>query len=105
VDPTNIQVICDWPAPTTLTDLQSFLGLANFYHRFVLGFSHIAWALSQVTKSGGKAKFVWGLCQQQTFDDLKYLLCLSPMLSLPDMQEPFDIETDALDYVVGEVLT
>ena len=42
VDPTMIQVIRDWPAPTTLTELQSFLGLANFYHRFVLGFSHIA---------------------------------------------------------------
>jgi hypothetical protein len=60
VDPSKIQVICDWPAPTTLTELQSFLGLANFYQRFVLGFSHIAWALNQVTKGGGRAKFVWG---------------------------------------------
>jgi hypothetical protein len=54
VDPAKIQVIRDWPAPTTLTELQSFLGLANFYHRFVLGFSHIAWALSQITRGGGK---------------------------------------------------
>jgi hypothetical protein len=45
VDPAKIQVIYDWPSPTTLTDIQSFLGLANFYHMFVLGFSHIAWAL------------------------------------------------------------
>jgi hypothetical protein len=60
VDLANIQVICDWLAPTTLTKLQSFLGLANFYRLFVLGFSHIAWALSQVTKGGGRAKFVWG---------------------------------------------
>jgi hypothetical protein len=60
VDPTNIQVIRDWPAPTTLTELRSFLGLANFYRRFMLAFSHIAWALSQVTKGGGRAKFMWG---------------------------------------------
>jgi len=46
VDLANIQVIHDWPAPTTLTEIWSFLGLANFYHRFVLGFSHIIWALS-----------------------------------------------------------
>jgi hypothetical protein len=105
VDPAKIQVIRDWPAPTTLSELQSFLGLANFYRRFVLGFSHIAWALSQVTRGGGKEKFVWGLSQQQAFDDLKQRLCSSPVLSLPDLQHPFEIETDASDYVVGVVLT
>jgi hypothetical protein len=42
VDPVKIQVIHDWLALTTLTELQSFLGLANFYQRFMLGFSHIA---------------------------------------------------------------
>jgi hypothetical protein len=105
VDPAKIQVIRDWPAPTTLTELQSFLGLANFYHRFMLGFSHIAWALSQVTRGGGKEKFVWGQSQQQAFDDLKQCLCSTPILSLPDLQQPFEIETDASDYVVGIVLT
>jgi hypothetical protein len=71
VDPENIQVIRDWPTPTTLTELWSFLGFANFNHRFMLAFSHIAWTLSQVTKDGGKEKFVWGRTQQQAFDDLK----------------------------------
>jgi hypothetical protein len=71
VDPTNIQVIHDWPYPTTLTDLPIFLGLANFYHRFVSGFSHIAWALSQVIRVGGKEIFLWGLSPQKVFDDLK----------------------------------
>jgi hypothetical protein len=41
VDLENIQVIHDWPTQTTLIELQIFLGLANFYHRFMLGFSHI----------------------------------------------------------------
>jgi hypothetical protein len=105
VDPAKIQVIHDWPTPTMLTELQSFLGLANFYRRFMLGFSHIAWALSQVTRGGGKEKFVWGLSQQKVFDDLKQRLCSAPVLSLPDLQQPFEIETDASDYVVGTVLT
>jgi hypothetical protein len=71
VDPTKIQVIYDWPAATTLPELWSFLGLANFYRRFMLGLSHIAWALSQINRGGGKAKFVWGQSQQKPFDDLK----------------------------------
>jgi hypothetical protein len=60
VDLAKIQFIRDWPALTTLTELRSFLGLVNFYRRFVLGFSHIAWALSQVTKGSGRDKFIWG---------------------------------------------
>jgi hypothetical protein len=105
VDPAKIQVICDWPAPTTLTELWSFLGLANFYQRFMLGFSHIAWALNQVTKGGGRENFAWGKAQQQEFDDLKHCLCSTPVLSLPDLQQPFKIEIDASDYVVGAILT
>jgi hypothetical protein len=48
---------------------------------------------------------VWGRTQQQAFDDLKQHLCSAPVLSLPDLQQPFEVETDALDYVVGVVLT
>jgi hypothetical protein len=64
VDLAKIQVIHDWPTPITLTELQSFLGLANFYRRFMLGFSHIAWALNQVIKGGGRENFMWGKEQQ-----------------------------------------
>jgi hypothetical protein len=105
VDPCKIQVICDWPAPTTLTELQSFLGLANFYHKFMLGFFHIAWALNQITRGGGKEKFLWGQSQQQMFDDLKQCMCLSPLLSLLDLQQTFEIETDASNYSMGIILT
>lgn len=59
VDPAKIQVIQDWQTPTTLTNLHNFLGLANFDHKFVLGFSHITWPLSQVTKGGEKENFFW----------------------------------------------
>ena len=59
VDQANIQVIHDWAASTTLTELWIFLGLANFYRRFLLGFSHISCDLNQVTKGSGKAKFSW----------------------------------------------
>jgi hypothetical protein len=55
----------------------------------MLGFSHIAWALSQINKGGGKEKFLWGRSQQQAFDDLKQCLCSTPVISLPDLQYPF----------------
>jgi hypothetical protein len=71
VDPAKIQVICDWPTPTTLTEIQSFLDLANFYRKFVFGFSHIAWTLSRIMRGGGKETFLWGMSQQKMFDDLK----------------------------------
>ena len=80
VDPTKIHVICYWRNPTTLSKLQSFLGIPNFYHRFMLGFSHIAWVLIQVTKGGGKENFVWGNSQHQEFDDLKHFLFSAPIL-------------------------
>ena len=105
VDPTKIQVIQYWPAPTTLTELRSFLGLANFYRRFVLGFSHITWPLIQVTKGGAKAKFFWLKTQQKAFAELKHRLCCAPVLTLPDLQQPFEIETNASDYAMGAVLT
>jgi hypothetical protein len=72
---------------------------------FVLGFFHIAWALNQVTKSGGKENIVWGMSQQKAFDDLKYHLCSTPMFSLLNIQQPFEIEIDASNYVVGVFLT
>ena len=71
----------------------------------MLGFSHIAWALIQVTKGGGKAKFIWIESQQKAFEELKHRLCLALVLSLPDLQQLFDIEIEASDYTVGVILT
>jgi hypothetical protein len=71
----------------------------------MLGFYHIAWALIQVTKGGGKENFAWGKAQKQSFDDMKHCLFSAPIISLPDMQRSFDIETDASDYAIGMVLT
>jgi hypothetical protein len=105
VDIVKIQVIRDWPAPTTLAELQIFLGITNIYRRFVLGLSHIVWALNQVTRGGGKEKFVWFMSWQQTFNDLKQCLCSTPGISLPDPQKPFEIETYDSNYVVGTILT
>eukprot|EP00253_Pinus_taeda_P025497 PITA_25497 len=71
---------------------------------FVLGFSHITWPLSQVTKGGGKAKFFWYESQQKAFIELKDRLCSALVLTLPNLQEPFEVKTEASDYAIGAVL-
>jgi hypothetical protein len=71
----------------------------------VFGFSHIVQALSQVTKGRGKETFSWGQTQQQEFDDLKHRLCSAQVLSLHDLQKPFEIETDAFDYAIKTIIT
>ena len=71
----------------------------------MLGFYSIAWSITQVTKWGYKAKFIWSKPQQQAFEELKQCLCSVPVLTLLDLQKPFEIETDASDYAVGAVLT
>eukprot|EP00253_Pinus_taeda_P026678 PITA_26678 len=78
--------------------------LGYIIDEFVLGFSHITWPLSQVTKGRAKEKFFWLETQQQAFSKLKNRLCSAPMLTLPNLQQPFEIETDASDYAIGVVL-
>jgi len=71
----------------------------------VSGFSYIAWSLIQVTKGGSKAKFVWAKSQEKEIEVLNKCLCSTLLLTLPHLQQPFEIEIDALDYVIGIVLT
>eukprot|EP00253_Pinus_taeda_P027104 PITA_27104 len=104
--PAGVPLHCQVKHSIDLTpELRSFLGLANFYRRFVLGFPHITWPLSQVTKGGAKAKFFWSESQQKVFIELKDRLCMALVLALPDLQQPFEVETDASDYAIGAVLT
>jgi hypothetical protein len=71
----------------------------------MLGFSHITWPLSQVTKGGAKEKLFWSESQQKEFKELNHRLFSAPVLTLPGLQQPFEIETDASNYAIGVVLT
>ena len=51
-----------------------------------------------------KARFKWTSAQQQAFEELKQRLCSAPVLSLPNLQQSFEIQTDALEYALGEIL-
>ena len=57
VDPKKIEAITEWPRPTTVTEVRSFLGLAGYYRRFVKDFSKISTLLTKLTQKN--AKFIW----------------------------------------------
>src|SRR6266536_2415770 len=102
MDPKKVAAVTDWPVPTTKKQLQQFLGLVNFYRRFVKGFATIARPLHDLT--GGNA-WEWTARHQEAFEQLKYALAIAPVLAMPDDSLPFKVETDASDYAVGAVLS
>ena len=53
----KIEAIAEWPRPTTIIEVRSFLGLAGFYMRFVKDFSNIATPLTRLTQKN--MKFIW----------------------------------------------
>ena len=105
VNPEKLHMLKDWPIPQNIHELRFFHGLANFYRRFILGFSHIAWPLNQLTKGNGKTVFKWTSTQQQAFEQLKNKLGTAPVLVLPDLHRPFEIETDASNYALVAMIT
>jgi hypothetical protein len=80
VDEAKIEAIKNWSIPATLTQLQSFLGLAGFYRCFVRDFSTIAAPLNDLTKKG--VSFLWGAAQDQAFHTLIDKLTHTPLLQL-----------------------
>jgi hypothetical protein len=102
VDSSKIAAIREWPTPTTVSQIRSFLGLAGFYHRFVRDFSSIAAPLHQLTKKD--VPFAWSDSQEVAFSTLKDKLTQAPLLQLPDFNKVFELECDASGIGLGAVL-
>lgn len=100
-DPSKIKAVEQWPTPTTQKQLRSFLGLANYYRRFIQGYSIIARPLTNMFKKDG---FLWCSEAVAAFDALKSALTSSPVLALPEFGKDFVIETDASNTGIGAVL-
>lgn len=102
--PDKIKAIEDAPRPATKRQVKSFLGLIGFYRRFVPNFSHVAAALTDLTKKGQPNKVKWGDAQECAFRSLKRALISNPILKLPDFSASFTLQTDASEAGIGAVL-
>ena len=100
----KVQILKHWPIPKNIHELRIFHGLANFYQRFILGFSHITWHLNQLTKGNGKIGFNWTPIKQQAFEQQQKKIYTAPVLVLHYLHQPFEIDMDASDYALGVVI-
>jgi transposase InsO family protein len=104
MEPGKVEAITTWPKPANLLDLQRFLGLANYYRRFVKGYSRIAAPLTDLASPLVKG-WPWTAEHDAAFDALKLALSTAPVISAPDTTQPFTVTTDASDFAVGAVLS
>jgi hypothetical protein len=99
----KVQTIQAWPEPRKVKDIQSFLGFANFYRRFIYNFSDIVIPLTRLTRKN--VPFVFGEKQCSAFNLLKSAFSSAPILThwVPD--RPIIVETDASDYAPAAILS
>jgi len=97
------EAIRAWPRPKNTPELRSFLGLCNFYHRFVRNYATMAAPLTSLTGKG--KQFVWTHQAQEAFDHLKTAISSAPLLLPINPAREFVIHTDASNVGVGAVLS
>ena len=102
MDPEKVKLVMDWPRPTSVTGIRSFLGLAGYYRRFIEGFSRLSLPMMKLTWKG--VKYEWNETCDCCFEELKKRLTTAPMLTIPRNGEKFTIFSDALHSGLGCVL-
>lgn len=103
MDKSKIEAIEKRTAPTTVKQLQQFLGMANYYRKFIKNFSAIASPLYALLSDN--TIWSWDENCEKAFQDIKKALTLYPILRQPDMRQQFIINVDASNEAVGAVLS
>ena len=102
-DAAKIQKVATWPVPSSVKEVQQFLGMASYYRRFIENFAQVAKPLHRLTER--TCTFQWTNECQVAFEDLRHRLSSAPILAHPDFNRPFILDTDASNFGIGAVLS
>ena len=99
----KVERVLNWLAPRNIKEVQKFLGLVNYYRRFIKDFAKIATPLYILVRK--KQKWKWKKEQEEVFRKLKAMFTTEPVLAIPDIDRKMRVEADASDYTTGGVLS
>jgi len=103
MDTAKTDAVSIWPTPTNLKAVQVFLGFANFYRRFIVGFSDIVIPFDSPHRKD--TPFIWGPDHTKAFETLKTAFTQAPILAAFRPDNPIVVETDASDYAIAAIIS
>ena len=103
IDPERTRAIRDFPPPKDAKGISRFVGMVNFYHKFIPRLADIAAPLNALRKKD--VKFMWGKPQQEAFEILKQAIAQAPVLRMAEFDKKFIVQTDASGVALGAVFS
>ena len=99
----KMEGVLNWPVPKMVRDIRKFLGLANYYRRFIKNFAVLAKPLNMLTRKDEKWR--WEEAQQKAFEQLKGIFTTRPLLVVPNLDKKFRVKVNASNFATGDVLS
>ena len=97
-----MEKVKEWPRPTTVQEVRAFLGLANYFRKFMQGYSQMVSPLTNLMQT--KKAWNWTDKCTEAFERVKYCLTDAPVLRMPDFSKSFEVVADASKFASGGVL-
>ena len=102
-NPSKTDVIETYPSPSDKTQLRRFLGMANYYKRFIQSYSQLTSPLNKLLKND--TSWEWTDDCSKSFQAIKHKLVNAPILAYPDTDKEFTLTTDASGVAIGYILS
>lgn len=102
IDQQRTKALRNLPPPKDKKGIARFIGMANYFRRFVPNFAQLAAPLNELRRKG--ARFIWGEAQEAAFHAIKSAIANPPVLGVPDFNRRFVVQTDASNSGVSAVL-